>query len=76
IFVKINTAATSSCYVTKSTLFTENLHTYLHEQFIHDLISAHFFRVYKHHMIPTLTPLIPHIGRDLSYLTTLNVQKE
>lgn len=41
----------------------------------HDLISAHFFRVYKHHVIPTLTPLTPHIGRDLSYLTKLKYSR-
>ncbi|KAJ9584352.1 hypothetical protein L9F63_021311, partial [Diploptera punctata] len=30
----------------------------------HELISAHFLRVHKHHVIPTLTPLTPHIGLE------------
>ncbi|KAJ9599431.1 hypothetical protein L9F63_010100, partial [Diploptera punctata] len=41
----------------------------------HDLISAHFFRAYKHHEISTLTPLTLHTGRDHSYLTKLKYSR-
>ncbi|GBP97318.1 hypothetical protein EVAR_101019_1 [Eumeta japonica] len=37
----------------------------------HNLVSAHFFRAYKHHVIPTFAPLTLHKDRDFSYFTKL-----